>query len=298
MRYADPHMLNVECVVHYQLTEDIEGWAMDECLACPRLCGVDRRLEAGYCKAPWNPVIASVMVHRGEEAVISGSRGSGTVFFAGCNLGCVFCQNHDISHSCDGKEVAAPELAEIFLRLEIQRVHNVNLVTPSHFVYPIADAIKLAKSKGIGIPFVYNSNGYDAIPSLQMMEGLIDIYMPDLKYIGEAHSRRYSDAPDYFSVASMALKEMYRQVGAASVVDGVMQKGVLIRHLVMPGLGGDSFAVLDWIKDNLPSALVNVMPQYRPEYRAREFREINRRPTASEYRAVTAYLRELGLGEC
>jgi len=238
------------------------------------------------------------MVHRGEESVISGSRGSGTVFFAGCNLGCVFCQNYDISQSCDGREIAAPELAEIFMRLEMQRVHNVNLVTPSHFVHPIADAIKLAKGEGIGIPFVYNSNGYDALPSLEMMEGLVDIYMPDLKYVGEAHSRRYSDAPDYFSVASVALKEMYRQVGAASVVDGVMKKGVLIRHLVMPGLQEDSFAVLGWIKDNLPSALVNVMPQYRPEYRAREYREIDRRPSASEYRAVTAYLRELGLAEC
>jgi len=235
------------------------------------------------------------MVHRGEESIISGSRGSGTVFFAGCNLGCVFCQNYDISQYCNGVEMTVTKLAETFITLEMQGVHNINLVTPGHFVPPIVDAIKLAKEKGVKLPFVYNSNGYDSLESLKLVDGLIDIYMPDLKYADDAYGQRYSNVPDYFSIASKALKEMYRQVGAAVVKQGVMQKGLLIRHLVMPGLEKDSFAVLDWIKENVSSAIVNVMPQYRPEYRAREYPEINRHPTGSEYRKVAAYLRELGL---
>jgi len=244
-----------------------------------------------------NPVIASVMVHPGEEPVISGSRGSGTIFFAGCNLGCVFCQNHDISQACNGNEVTPSELADVFLRLEMQAVHNVNLVTPVHFVPQIAEAVKLAKDKGIMIPFVYNSNGYDALQSLQLMDGLIDVYMPDLKYADNVHGQRYSNVPDYFSVASKALLEMYRQVGDPVIQRGVMQKGLLIRHLVMPGLSKDSMAVLDWIKANVPSALVNLMDQYRPAYLADEFAEINRRLTPAEYRQAADYFSELGLQE-
>ena len=269
--------------------------SMDNCVVCPRHCAVDRVREMGFCKAPHSPVVASVMVHRGEESIISGNRGSGTVFFAGCNLGCVFCQNYDISQYCNGIEMTVTKLAETFMTLEMQGVHNINLVTPGHFVPPIVDAIKLAKEKGVKLPFVYNSNGYDSLESLKLVDGLIDIYMPDLKYADDVYGQRYSNVPDYFSIASKALKEMYRQVGAAVVKQGVMQKGLLIRHLVMPGLEKDSFAVLDWIKENVPSAIVNVMPQYRPEYRAREYPEISRHPTGAEYRKVAAYLRELGL---
>ena len=267
------------------------------CNVCPRHCTVDRFYKFGFCGAPMNPVIASVMVHPGEEPVISGSRGSGTIFFAGCNLGCVFCQNHGISQACNGNEVTPSELADVFLRLEMQAVHNVNLVTPVHFVPQIAEAVKLAKDKGIMIPFVYNSNGYDALQSLQLMDGLIDVYMPDLKYADNVHGQRYSNVPDYFSVASKALLEMYRQVGDPVIQRGVMQKGLLIRHLVMPGLSKDSMAVLDWIKANVPSALVNLMDQYRPAYLADEFAEINRRLTPAEYRQAADYFSELGLQE-
>jgi len=238
------------------------------------------------------------MVHRGEEAIISGSRGSGTVFFAGCNLGCVFCQNYDISQSCVGKELSASELAEAFMNLDLKCVHNINLVTPGHFVPPIAEAVKLAKDKGIKIPFVYNSNGYDSVSSLKLMDGLIDIYMPDFKYADDAYGQRFSNVPDYFSIASDALLEMYRQVGEPVIKNGVMRKGVLIRHLVMPGLQNDSFLILDWIKENVPSAVVNVMPQYRPAYRANGYNDINRRPTASEYKSVVDHLKKLGLQEC
>jgi len=270
---------------------------MNQCSICPRLCAIDRQVTRGFCKAPWNPVVASVMVHRGEESVISGTRGSGTIFFAGCNLGCVFCQNFDISQQCYGEEVTPKELADTFMELEKRGVHNVNLVTPGHFVPPIVEAIKLANDMGIKVPFVYNSNGYDSLSSLEALDGLIDIYMPDLKYGDDAYGQRYSNVPDYFSIASKALMEMYRQVGDPVIQNGVMKRGVLIRHLVMPGLLDDSFAILDWIKANTPSAIVNVMPQYRPEYRASEYQEINRRPSNVEFQKVVNYLEELGLQE-
>jgi putative pyruvate formate lyase activating enzyme len=237
------------------------------------------------------------MVHTGEEPIISGTRGSGTVFFMGCNLGCVFCQNYTISQNCDGTVKAAAQLAEMFMELERQKTHNINLVTPSHFVPQIAEAIRIAKEKGINIPFIYNSNGYDAIPSLEMMDGLIDIYMPDLKYADDILGQRYSDVPNYFSAACRALKEMYRQVGDPVIKNGIMQRGVLIRHLVMPGLTGDSMAALDWIKANLPTALVNVMDQYHPDYRVAEgeYEEINRCLTDFEYQSVVDYSVKLGL---
>jgi putative pyruvate formate lyase activating enzyme len=238
------------------------------------------------------------MAHFGEESIISGSRGSGTFFFAGCNLGCVFCQNYDISQSCIGKTVTPQELAQLFLKMEKQKVHNINLVTPSHFAHPIAQAIKLAKEKGIAIPFVYNSGGYDSLATLEMLDGLIDIYMPDFKYADDTMGLRYSTVPDYFSVASEALIEMYRQVGSPAIRGGVMQKGLLIRHLVLPGHNEDSFGVLDWIKVNTSEAIVSLLAQYRPLYRAREYEEINRRPTTAEYRFVSDYLSNLGLQSC
>ena len=268
---------------------------IEKCSLCPRKCNADRNLQEGLCKAPWEPVIASVMAHRGEERIISGSRGSGTVFFAGCNLGCVFCQNYDISQQCYGDTVSVDGLSEIFMKLERDGVHNINLVTPSHFVIPIADAIKQAKEKGIKIPFVYNSNGYDSIEALQMMDGLIDIFMPDFKYANNSNGFHYSGVPDYFTVTSQALREMYRQTGEPVIKNGIMQKGVLIRHLVMPGLTEDSFAVLSWIKANLPNVLINLMDQYRPEYHADDFKEINRRLIPSEFYMVEEHFRQLGL---
>ena len=270
---------------------------METCAICPRRCKVDRRAEKGLCKTLWEPVVASAMVHLGEEPYISGKRGSGTVFFAGCNLNCVFCQNYDISQEAKGAVKTIEELALIFMGLERKGVHNINLVTPSHFVPQIAEAIKLAKQDGINIPFVYSSSGYDAMSSLRFMEGLVDIYMPDLKYGADDLGQRYSNVPDYFSVASQALPEMYRQVGAPMIRDGVMQKGLLIRHLVLPGLSGDSLAVLDWIKANMPSAGVSLLAQYTPAYKAGKFKEINRRLTANEYRSVASHLSAIGLNE-
>lgn len=266
-----------------------------ECTICPRQCKVDRITVRGSCKALWNPVVASVMVHFGEETPISGKNGSGTVFFAGCNLNCVFCQNHEISQNVIGSEMTPRELAKTFMELEKKGVHNINLVTPSHFVPQIVEAIKTAKSEGIKIPFIYNSSGYDAISSLRLMEGFVDIYMPDLKYSTDDLGQRYSNVPDYFSVASQAIMEMYRQVGAPLNRDGIMQKGLLIRHLLLPGLSEDSIAVLDWIKANTPMASISLLAQYSPVYRAGECKEINRFLMAYEVHSVKSYLKKIGL---
>jgi len=237
------------------------------------------------------------MAHRGEEPPISGNRGSGTVFFSGCNLNCIFCQNHDISQEVNGESKTADELADIFLSLEKKGVHNINLVTPSHFVPPIAEAIKRSKEHGIKIPFIYNTGGYDAIPSLQLMEGLIDIYMPDMKYGSDFLGQRYSNVPDYFSIASKALLEMHRQVGTPVYKNGIMQRGLFIRHLVLPGLSDDSIAILDWIKANVPLAGVSLMAQYSPQFNAYKCKEINRRLTSNEYQKVASHFKNIGLHE-
>ena len=267
----------------------------DSCTICPRKCAVDRVSRYGQCKTPFNPVVHTSLVHHGEELMISGYMGSGTVFFSGCNLGCVFCQNHDISQRNEGTVLTVSELAEVFLKLEKRGVHNINLVTPSHFVPSIVNAIQLAKEKGIGIPFVYNTNGYDAITSLEALNGLIDIYMPDLKFADDTLGLRYVGVADYFTVAQKALIEMDRQVGEPVIKHGVMERGVLIRHLVMPGLHEDSIKVLNWIKENLPTAIINLMDQYRPAYKAKKYEEINRRLKSSEYRLVVEHLLKLGL---
>ena len=270
---------------------------MSTCKICPRHCKIDRNTEKGLCKTKLNPVVSSVMVHRGEEPPISGSKGSGTVFFSGCNLNCVFCQNHDISQTGSGTAVTIDELVDIFHSLEYKGVHNINLVTPSHFAPSIAKAIKRSKKQGVKVPFLYNSSGYDATSSLKLMEGLIDIYMPDMKYGSDVLGQRYSNVPDYFTVATQALQDMYRQVGAPVYESGIMQKGLFIRHLVLPSQSSDSIAVLEWIKLNTPLAGVSLLAQYSPQYKANKFEEINRRLTSEEYRRVVSHFKSLNLNE-
>ena len=270
---------------------------MSTCKICPRHCKIDRNIEYGLCKALWNPVVSSVMIHRGEEPPISGSRGSGTVFFSGCNLSCVFCQNHDISQDGLGTTTTIDELVDIFHSLESKMVHNINLVTPSHFAPPIAEAIKRSKVQGVKVPFIYNTGGYDAISSLKLMEGLIDVYMPDLKYGSDVLGQRYSGVSDYFTVATQALQEMNRQVGTPVYEKGIMLKGLFIRHLVLPNQSDDSIAVLNWIKRNVPSAGVSLMAQYSPQFNANKHEEINRRLTPDEYRRVVSHFKDIGLNE-
>ena len=268
---------------------------MKICMSCPRECNINRKEEAGMCRAMWEPVVASIMVHHWEERPISGYNGSGTIFFAGCNLHCVFCQNHDISQSANGVTMTIRALADNFLKLEKKGVHNINLVSPSHFVPQIIKAIKYAKDDGIGIPFLYNSGGYDSLSMLHQLDGLIDIYMPDFKYASDNLGQRYSNVPDYYQVASAAIKEMYKQVGAPVIQSGVMQKGLLIRHLVLPGLSDDSIEIMNRIKANTPLAGISLLAQYNPQYMAKKHDEINRRPTNSEYQSILSHIQSIGL---
>ncbi|MGE5592944.1 MAG: radical SAM protein [Betaproteobacteria bacterium] len=268
------------------------------CRLCPRACGKNRLAgEVGFCGAGALPRVALASLHYWEEPCVSGNRGSGTVFFSHCNLRCVFCQNHVISHGGFGKDITVPELAQVFLRLARKGAHNINLVTPAHFLPQVAWAIRLARDQGLAIPVVYNTNAYELPESLALLEGLVDVYLPDLKYHNEMAAARYSSARDYFARATCVILEMHRQVGAARFShDGIMTRGVLIRHLVLPGLAADSKKVLDWVRANLPGdTYVSVMSQYVPVHQAAKHPEINRRLTVREYEEVLDHFDEIGL---
>ncbi len=270
---------------------------IENCALCPRKCGANRMESAGLCGGGPRVKIARAAVHRWEEPCISGTRGSGTVFFSGCPLKCCYCQNHPISAGNFGKEIPVRRLSGIFLELQEQGVHNINLVSPTHYAPWIVKALEAAKPE-LRIPVVYNTGGYETLETLRMLDGLVDIYLPDLKYVSSLRAGRYSGARDYFETASAAVLEMYRQTGKAVLDgDGVMRKGVLIRHLVLPGGREDSEAVLEWIARALPpeDILVSVMSQYTPCHRSAQFPEINRRISTFEYNRVLARARELGI---
>ena len=245
------------------------------------------------------PAVSSVCDHHGEEPPISGRKGSGTIFFAGCNLKCVFCQNHQISQPAlpySPFEITIESLAEKMLMLQRKGAHNINLVSPSHFVPQIASALKNAAEKGLSIPIVYNSNGYDSVEALKLLEGMIDIYMPDYKYAEETAAKKYSDVDNYPQIAQAALKEMYRQVGGfVEDEDGIGVKGLLIRHLVLPQNLAGTDQILKLIAEELGDAYVSLMAQYRPTHRAFNFSEINRRITKREYNAALQLMHKLGL---
>lgn len=236
------------------------------CMACPRLCGAKREdnIPAGICRSPALPTIARAAPHFGEEPCISGTRGSGTIFFTGCNLRCVFCQNREISRGMSGKIVTVPQLRDIMLRLRDEGVHNINLVTASHYTDVIAHALDGLE---LGIPVVWNSSGYDSVESLRKLEGLVQIYMPDYKYAKAAPAKRYSMAEDYPRVAEAAIKEMYRQTGPFRMDDeGLLKSGLLIRHLILPGQDMNSMDVIDFVAESFPqdSVLFSLMAQYTP----------------------------------
>lgn len=237
---------------------------MNLCNLCPRDCKVDRNARFGFCNVPETPIIARAAPHFGEEPCISGTRGSGTVFFAGCNLRCVFCQNHEISRGSQGRTVSVSRLRDIFLELRDTGVHNINLVTPTHYAHAIGKALD---GLDLGIPVAWNSSGYDRVDTLKQLEGKIQIYMPDFKYSDPALAKSYSAAPDYPEVAAAAIKEMYRQVGAYRLDDeGMLQSGLLIRHLIMPGKPSNTKGVIDTLTSLLPkgSFLFSLMSQYTP----------------------------------
>lgn len=270
---------------------------IENCHLCPRNCGVRRDETAGngFCGMGANPVVARAALHFWEEPCISGTRGSGTVFFTGCSLKCVFCQNYQIStQKSVGKSVSVTQLADIFQRLIEQGAHNINLVNPTHFASMIAEALKL---RPISVPVVYNSGGYESLETLKMLDGLVDIYLPDLKYADNDLGKKYSGAADYFAVASAAILEMANQTGAAQFdSDGILQRGTIVRHLILPGNTRNSIAVLNWLKSNLPQGvLVGLMAQYIPCGKALDYPEINRKITRREFEKVQNCLFDLGL---
>lgn len=261
---------------------------LSPCSLCPRKCGVNREEgERGFCKTGKNAIVASYCVHRGEEPSISGTRGSGTIFFARCNLSCLYCQNYEISQEWnnDFGVIEPIELAEIYLELQSMNVHNINLVSPSHIVPMAVEALFLSAKKGFSLPVVYNSNGYDSIETLKLLDGIIDIYMPDFKYFDNGAAKELSNVPDYSVFAKQAIKEMWRQVGKLVLDDnGVAVKGVLVRHLVLPNNLSQSDEVIKYLSEEIsPEIALSLMSQYYPAYKARFDERINRPITAKEY---------------
>ena len=264
------------------------------CTLCPRRCGVDRtRGQLGFCKMPGQVHAARAGVHYWEEPVISGSFGSGAVFFSGCTLKCAFCQNYDISQENFGKPMTSAELRAAFERLIDEGVQNVNLVTPTHFLPDILPALE----PKLPVPVVYNCGGYESVETLRQLEGKIDVYLPDFKYSDNALAKKLSSAPDYFETASAAILEMYRQVGKPVLEDDEMKRGVLVRHLVLPGCVDNSLGVLDWVAEHFRSGdvLFSLMSQYVPMGRAAEMPPFDRRITELEYDSVLSYMMLLGI---
>lgn len=270
---------------------------LQNCILCPRRCGT-RRLdnEKGFCGVGLLPLVSSVGPHFGEEPELVGRNGSGTIFFAGCNLGCLFCQNYDISHLKYGDEISPKDLAKEMLTLQRIGCHNVNLVTPTHVVPQIVEALIYAVEKGLDIPIVYNTGGYDSLETIKILDGIIDIYMPDAKYSNPKAAKKYSQAEDYPSVMKDAIREMHRQIGDLVVEKGIAVRGLLVRHLVMPeGLAGTKEIMHFLVKEISKDTYVNIMDQYRPCYRANEFPEINRRITEREYMEAIEMAKAEGL---
>lgn len=263
------------------------------CNQCPRRCNVDRENALGYCRAPNAYKLARASLHFWEEPCISGKSGSGAVFFSGCNLGCVFCQNYEISHKCKGVEVSEERLIRIFEHLVDEGANNINLVNPTHYAVQLAHTLKKYKPP---VPVVYNTSGYDSVDTLKLLDGLVDIYLPDFKYMRNDKALRYSRAEDYPQFAMPALTEMKRQVGN-DVFDenGIMKRGMIIRHLVLPGNTNSAIQALDYLAENFGDTYISVMAQYVPCTDLSEYKEINRKITKREYDKVVDHILELGL---
>jgi len=283
-----------------ELDERIEklNEILTDCHLCPRECRVNRAEgEKGYCKSAREMVVSSTGPHFGEENELVGRGGSGTIFLSYCSLRCLYCQNFEISHLGQGKVISTEELARGMLRLQSIGCHNINFVTPTHFTPQIVEGIKVAIEKGLKIPIVYNCGGYEKVETLRLLEGIVDIYMPDVKYSSSGSAKKFSNAPDYFEVCRKALKEMHRQVGDLEVSEeGLAERGLLIRHLVLPNNLAGSEAVLRFIAEKLSrESYVNIMPQYRPMYKASLYPEINRPPRLSEFNEAVEMAEEFGL---
>lgn len=267
------------------------------CTICPHNCKINRTKNPGRCKSTDKIKIALYSIHNFEEPCISGEKGSGTIFFSNCNMNCVFCQNYEISQLGRGKEITIEELANVMIKQQERNVQNINLVTPTSYALHIVEAIKIARKKGLEIPIVYNTNGYESVETLKLLEGYVDIYLPDLKYYYDDLAKKYSKVDNYFEIATKAIQEMYRQVGTPVLDEnGVMKKGLMIRHLILPNEVQNSKKVLKWIKENIDSNVyVSIMAQYFPTYKAKEDKLINRKLTKKEYKEIENYLYLLNL---
>lgn len=271
---------------------------LQKCEICPHKCKIDRtKNQVGRCKSKDTVKVALASIHNFEEPCISGRNGSGTVFFSNCNLSCEFCQNYEISQQGLGKEISIERLAEIFIEQQLRGADNINLVSPTSYAVQIIEAIKIAKNNGLKIPIIYNTNGYENIETLKLLEGYIDIYLPDLKYAENDLAKKYSKIENYFEIATSAIKEMYRQVGKNEYDEnGIIKAGIIIRHLILPNHTENSKKVLKWISENMPKNItVSVMAQYFPTYKAKEIKDINRKITKYEYQKIENYLYSLDL---
>ena len=269
---------------------------LEQCHICPRNCGVNRKEgKLGNCKCNANVKIALASLHYFEEPCISGTRGSGTVFFTGCNLHCCYCQNYEISQEGKGKEITVEHLAQIFLNQQNKGAENINLVTPTMYVYAIKQAITIARQKGLIIPIVYNTNGYETVETIQQLKGYIDIYLPDFKYAFSSLAQEYSKTPDYVEIAKKAIMEMYKQVGKPVIDEkGMLTKGIVIRHLILPNHITNTKHVLKWIKETFQdNVYVSIMAQYFPTYLAKQDPKLSRKLTRKEYQQVERYINTL-----
>lgn len=268
---------------------------MTACYNCPHNCGIDRSVQRGFCGMGEELVLARAGLHHWEEPCISGERGSGTVFFSGCNLKCVFCQNYEISTRHEGKIIPQSRLREIYFELIGQGAHNINLVTPAHY----SDAVLASLAEPLPVPVVWNTNGYESVENLRRFDGKVQIFLPDLKYSDDAAALKYSHAKDYFKTATAAIREMFRQTGSYRIDEetGLMTRGVIIRHLLLPDMVENTLAVIDWVAENfLPGEVMfSLMRQYIPHGKAADYPELNRKVTDEEYQIVENYLFESGI---
>ncbi|MBQ1460908.1 MAG: radical SAM protein [Selenomonas sp.] len=267
------------------------------CNLCPRRCGVNRTKRVGFCGAGEKVRIALVSLHQWEEPCLVGAKGAGTVFFSYCNLRCVYCQNHAISHGGQGVEVTTERLAEIFLEQQARGAATLDLVTPTHYVPQIIAALDIAKARGLTLPVVYNSSAYENVETIEALKGYVDVYLPDMKYMSAASGGEYSAAADYFAAASAAITRMVEQVGPVQfAADGQLRRGVLVRHMVLPGHRHESMDIVKWLWETFGKTVqVSLMNQYTPMYKAAEHKPLNRRLTTFEYDSVVDYALQLGM---
>lgn len=267
------------------------------CNLCPRNCNTDRDTSPGYCKMTNTIKVSRAALHQWEEPCISGDKGSGTVFFSGCNMGCVYCQNQDISHQGFGKEISTERLTEIFIELQAKNAHNINLVTPTHYILQIINAVKQAREKGLDIPVVYNTGSYEKAENIDLLKGTVDVYLPDFKYISPNLAGKYSFCDDYPQTAMAAIDRMVKQTGACVFDDeGIIQKGVIVRVLVLPGQTDEAKRIIKYLYDRYKDDIfISIMSQYTPCTNLEKYPEINRKLTQQEYDDVVDFAVELGL---